>query len=130
MKVTRVIYDRRKSNRSDLLVTCSVVLDDCLKLNDIKLCKDVKNDSCYLVLPSRVSVCREVSKLNSDKNIVLPEDCIQNKSDNKDEYFHPVDVRFYCLLLNTILEGYERFKGTGDAIYRPLNYTRFRRNNG
>ena len=114
MNVTRVVYYESDKLNTGQLVSCSVVLDDCLRLNDIKLFKD-NTRGYFLVLPNKSDIYKEVSHCNKGK-IVMP-----NGSDTRHygELFHPVDSLFYSKLLGIVQSGYKYYKETGRKSYRP-----------
>lgn len=106
-KVTRVkFYEVENGSHSKFLGRCSVVLDDVIKLNDIKIFKGEKGN--YLVMPKR---CLEVEELSPEEG--------QNGSYYKDEVFHPVDSLFFKEMSSVVLEGFEKCINTGNTSYHP-----------
>ncbi len=118
MKVSRVIFQDVEKHKGSFLATCSVVLDEQLKLNEIRLYKGRDNKN-YLVLPSKQDICREILDLNKDIDIRTPVNCTDLKNVKYNEYFHPVDSFLYRELLDAIVKGYKNFIDTGKISYRP-----------
>lgn len=112
MKITKIIY--KDSAISKSLALCSVVLDDCLKLENISLYHS-KEKGYYLVMPSKQDVYQNVEKCNKGKELKLP------KGENKkyEEFFHPLSADFYKELLSSVEIGYERYKKEGKICYKP-----------
>lgn len=119
MKVSRVIFHPEGCCRGSLLATCSVILDECLRLNNIRLYSNKSSGEKYLVLPSKQDVYRNIKELNPNKNITFPENSVSCKNKKYEEYFNPVEISMYRELLNTIVEGYKNFTDTGKTSYRP-----------
>lgn len=117
MNITRVVYGNCSNKKGSYLVCCSVVLDDCLRLNDIRLFKDDIR-GYFLVLPNKSDIYKEVIAYNKkcDRRIEVPE-CGTQKHFR--ELYHPVDSDFYNRLLNTIVDGYNSMIKTGRVSYRP-----------
>lgn len=119
MKITRVEYRLNAKNETGvgLLSLCNVVLDNCLLLAEIKLCRD-DNGKYYLLMPSKQDAYADLATLNkkSGKDIILPER--RYKANSKklkwDEYFHPITHDFYAYLSTVIVEGYENKVETGE----------------
>ncbi len=109
MKVTRVVcYYRNKSNEKALAV-CSVILDDCLRLNDVSLLRG--EDGYFLVFPSRQDVYREVESLNKGIKVAFPENhLVSNKTKAKkyEEFYHPLDKGMYQDILKAVVEAYKK----------------------
>ena len=101
MKVTRVHYFvfERETNKVPL-ANCFVVLDDCLKLDGIKLYDGSKGK--YIVYPEK-----ERDKLKGENRV------------RKNEYFHPVEKDFAMYLESVIIEGYKKLIETGNLSYVP-----------
>ena len=102
MKITRVIYYDWFINEK-ILIKCSIIFEDCLKLNDIRL---GKNDKGYfLILPSKQDIYNIVSKLNDGRYVEFPKNEL---SKQYEEFYHPLNRDFYLYMLNTVVEGYDR----------------------
>lgn len=120
MKVSRVIFHENSLKKARPLAICSIILDDCLMISDIRLFHGAKG--YYLVLPSKQDVFSEVQDMNKGNSLNLPEqkfkdaECTQKKYD---EFYHPVEREFYEELLNTVLEGYNEYIKDGRVSYRP-----------
>ena len=101
MKVTRVHYFlfERDTNRAPL-ANCFVVLDNCLKLDGIKLYDGSKGK--YIVYPEK-----EKDKLKGEGR------------DRKNEYFNPLEKEFAMYLENVIIDGYRALMETGNLSYVP-----------
>lgn len=119
MKITRVIFYNEGCNRGRLLATCSVVLDECLKLNNIKMYKNAKTNEEYLILPSKQDIYNRLKKLNPNINIDFGENTSDLENCKYEEYFHPVECYMYRELLDIIRKGYEVYMKTGKNSYRP-----------
>lgn len=121
MKVTRVIINKSVEGHGTFLASCSIVLDGCLRLNDIRLFKN-PTKGYYLILPSKQDVYKEVQSLNEGVDIQIPckdlEEC-ESKKKLYDEYFHPVESSFYKEILGVIKDGFKKFEKTGCIEYRP-----------
>lgn len=104
MEITRVKYTFiERVSPTQPLAKCSVVLDDCLMLNGIKIFDGAKGK--YLVLPER----KENSKKGKDST-----------EDRKgDEIYHPVDKAFFDAFSKVVVEGYELCQSKGGSSYRP-----------
>lgn len=110
MEITRVVFEKHGSCKS--LATCSVVLDDCLQLNNIRLYKNNKNKEYYLVLPSKQDVYQEVKNKNKGINLEV------KKETGYEEFYHPVNPSFYKKLLVTVSECYSEFKTNKKFVFR------------
>lgn len=119
MKISRVIFYEERCNRGSLLATCSVVLDECIKLNDIRLYRNKNTGKEYLVLPSKQDIYKRVEEANKGVNIDFPEDHSVSGKKKYDEFFHPVECYMYVELLECIKKGYDYFMKTGKVSYRP-----------
>lgn len=119
MRISRVIFYEEKCNRGSLLATCSIVLDECIKLNNIRLYKNWKKDQEYLVLPSKQDIYRRIEESNPGKDIVFPEESPKSSKKKYDEFFHPVECSMYVEMLECVKKGYEYFMETGKVSYRP-----------
>lgn len=118
MKVTRVIVHENKARRGKPLLLCSVVLDDCLMISDIRLFSGEKG--YYLCLPSKQDVFREVQDLNGAVELELPSSrCEEDGNKKYEEFYHPVDSEFYRELLGVVVGAYDLWKDTGRVSLRP-----------
>ena len=102
MKITKVkFYDVCNVEDSKFLAKCTVLLDNCLALNDIKVLNGNKGN--YIIMPSK-GVCGESSVLENFRG---------------EDLFHPVSRHFFSYMSDTILSGYHNLKCTGDKVYYP-----------
>ena len=123
MKVSRIVYAEKDGNHC--CACCSVVLDDCLKLTGIMLCK--KSEGYYLILPSKQDIYKTIKELNDSVSIKYPVNLRENRdSDSKkyEDFYYPVTKDFYNYLLEVIIDGYNNClnKETGKLerfYYRP-----------
>lgn len=116
MNISKVYF--RSDVNSKALAVCDVVLDDCLKLTGIRLY--VKNDSYFLVFPSKQDLYREVELLNEGSSLVLPQSRKVGTSKNQyEELFYPVDSAFYRYMLGVILDGYSVLRSDSKRVYVP-----------
>jgi len=106
MKITRVVIEKHKDTDKSLAI-CSVVLDDCLKLSEIKLFRN--SDGFYLCLPSKQDIYRELEEINSNVVIKRPERA-EIKGKMYEEFYNPVVSSFYKMLLDSITREYVRVK--------------------
>lgn len=118
MKVSRVILQDVDKHKGSFLATCSIVLDEQLKLNEIRLYKNREGKE-YLVLPSKQDICKEILDMNKGNDIRTPVNCTDLKNCDYNEYFHPVDSFLYRELLEAVVSGYKSFLETGKSSYRP-----------
>lgn len=109
VKITRVLFEKEDKNDKSLAV-CSIIFDDSLKLNGIKLYKS-EEKGYYLVLPSKQDDYREVQELNPDVKLNVP----VNKDPKKqyEEFFFPLDSLLYKSMLRTVTYCFEKFKEEG-----------------
>ena len=112
MKITKILY--KASVTSKALVLCSVVLDDCLKLENISLYHN-NEKGYYLVMPSKQDVYQSVEKCNKGKDLVFP----KKEGKKYEEFFFPLSANFYKDLLLSVEKGYERYKKDGKKCYIP-----------
>lgn len=112
MKITRVIFEKEDKKDKSLAV-CSIVIEDSLKLNKIRLFK--RDGEFYLVLPSKQDVYTEVKDLNSN-NIKLPK--CENKEKPYEEFFFPLESKLYKVMLTTIVSCFSKFKEEGIQSFR------------
>lgn len=107
MKITKVKYffiDKVKDNQP--IAKCSVVFEDCLKVNDIKIFDGKKGK--YIVFPVRADLIRFKE---SEKDI---------SSQKNTECCHPVQREFYKYISDTLLNGLVEAE-KGNLIYIPKN---------
>ena len=116
MNITKIYFRSDVSLKA--LAVCDVVLDNCLKLTGIRLYN--KNNSYFLVFPSKQDLYREVESLNDGVSLVLPP---SRKSENSkkqyEELFYPVDSKFYKDLLNEVVIGYSLLRSGNEHVYIP-----------
>lgn len=117
MKVTKIVFNDYKKDFTKPKAVCSIILDDCLKLNGVRLYSN--EEGYYLVLPSCEDIYQKVEKLNPDLEITFPECVYVEKSRKKDyeEFYHPVSSSFYKVLLNSVVTAYEAMKKSGNHAY-------------
>lgn len=110
MKITRVKYDvKGDKEKVGLVALCSIVLDNCLKMQSIKLCRK-EDGEYYLIFPSKQDAFLELVRHNErqGKEIAIPERKSSNsKKTVYEEYFHPVTGEFYVEIKDTLVKGYE-----------------------
>lgn len=111
MNITKIVFiDVNSDCKRQYLATCSIVVEDCLKLTGIRLFRKAdSDDEYYLVFPSKQDIYKEVSKLNEDKDVVFPENtCKNGKGEKKayEEFFFPLNKKFYSYILKSIVDGY------------------------
>lgn len=124
MNITKIEYKEPRGYSKPMpLAVCTVVLDDCLMLTNIKLCRG-KEQGYYLVLPSKQDVLNEVQAMNSHRNVdlVLPGSTEYDHQGNAkwDEYFHPVKSDFYKELRDVMVKGYLTCKKSMSNCYKPV----------
>lgn len=110
MKVTKVIVHKMLEGSSSQAI-CSAVLDDCLKLSDILLCKN--DEGFFLILPSKQDVYKEVNALNDGASIKYPANH-REKCKRFEEFYHPVSRDFYIYLRDSIVDAYLKCKDNED----------------
>ena len=116
MKVTKVMFSDEK-RKGRFLASCSVILDDCLRLNNIRLING--DGGRYLILPSKQDVYKSILEENKGCEIKLPTIPINNGLNEKgmyEEFFHPVKSDFYSSLLYAIEEAYESCCNEGKYV--------------
>lgn len=118
MKVSRVIFQENNKCKGSFLAVCSIVLDEQLRLNDIRVYMG-KDGKEYLVMPSKQDICKDIIKMNKLEEIKTPVNCTGSENCKYDEYFHPVDSDLYREMLEVVVNGYKRFRETGKQSYRP-----------
>lgn len=122
MNITRIVFiDVNSDSTRQYLATCSIVVEDCLKLTGIRLFRKTESESdYYLVFPSKQDVYKEVFKVNKDIEVNFPENtCKNGKGEKKayEEFFFPLNKGFYSYILEAIVEGYKACKDGGDGQY-------------
>lgn len=102
MLITKVkFYDVCDVEGSKFLAKCTVILDDCMALNDIKVLNG--NKGVYVAMPNK-GVCVENSVLENFK---------------REDLFHPVSRGFFFYMSDTILKGYDILVKDGEKTYYP-----------
>lgn len=95
MFITKVkFYDVSKVKDGNYLSRCSVVLDDSLILNDIKIMQGKKG--IYVVMPRR-----------SVKNT----DCRCGENLKGEDVFYPVSKSYFSYMSDVIIKEYYKFLG-------------------
>lgn len=121
MKVTRVIVHKNVAKLGRPLCVCSVVFDDCLMLNHIRLFQG--ESGYYLCFPSKQDVFKEIQDLNTNTDIVYKDlSLVESASENHkkyDEFYHPLERNFYYDLLSIVVNAYSVWKLTGKDSIRP-----------
>lgn len=97
MEVTKVKYfPIERTSETHPLVACSVTFDDVFMVHDVKVFS-----GGIVVMPQR-SRSRSSEGGRSGKDLC-----------------HPVDRDFFFKLKNTVIEGYNIYKDTGEACFFP-----------
>lgn len=106
MDVTRVVFYSMGSAKRPL-ASCSVVLDDELRLNDVQLFRG--ENGYFLTFPSKQDVYQDVSAINADLNIEFPRNLLSSKGGKKryEEFYHPLSCELYKKVLSAVVAGYE-----------------------
>ena len=108
MQVTKIHYQLlERKNNSYPLAKCSVILDDCLKLDEIRIYDGAKGK--YVTFPGKFRFQKD-----DDGNRRLVVD-----KGRKNEYYHPVDKGFAKYLKDIITEGYTQLFENGVFVYEP-----------
>lgn len=95
MKITNVkFYDINKNEDSKFLAKCSVVLDNCIMLHDIKVLNGKKG--LYVVMPRKQNIQENIG--NSKNNV-------------SEDIFHPVSKVYFLYMSSVILSAYKDFIG-------------------
>lgn len=103
MEITKVkFYDMGTHNNPKFLACCSVVLDNCLMLNDIKVLSG--NKGRYIIMPEK-SKCNRKDKADSNNS--------------SEDVFHPVKQSYFAYMTEVILKGYEVCSENGSFVYFP-----------
>lgn len=102
MKITKIRFYDIGELDSRFLAKCSIVLDDCIMVHDIKLLNG--KGGKYIVMPERSQ--------NNTKSII--------KNNEEDDVFHPVRKSFFNYMKKVIFEGYDEYKAKGEKVYIPL----------
>lgn len=117
MKVTKIVFNDYKKDSTKPKAVCSVILDDCLKLNGVRLYHGDKG--YYLVFPSCEDIYQKVEGLNPKLEIVFPK-CVyveESKKKSYEEFYHPLSSSFYRSILSYVVEAYDNLKETGNHAY-------------
>lgn len=106
MKITRIKYhliDRENSTYP--LARVSIVLDNVLKLDGIKICDGYKGK--FLKYPEKTGISRrdEYKRMIPGKHL--------------NEWFHPIEKEFSDYLERVIIEGYKKAVECGSFTYDP-----------
>lgn len=120
MKVTRVIVHGSSVKQGRPLCVCSVVFDDCLMINHIRLFQG--DNGYYLCFPSKQDIYKEVQDLNKDNPVVCPSQTYDENDEGckkYDEFYHPLDRMFYYDLRSIIVSAYIMWKETGRSSIKP-----------
>lgn len=116
MEITRVALKPTKQG-DKILARCAVVVDDMLKLDGIEL-RESDETGKYLTLPSKQQLYKEITALNGDKDITFPKNRKSMANPNRkyfEEFYYPVDSRFYHMLLEAVVEAYEN-RSSDDTV--------------
>ena len=114
MRVTRVVFNKESDSKA--LAVCCVIIDDCLKLTNIKLFHN-RESGFYLVLPSKQDVYQDIDTLNPTLSVQYPQfRGIEGKP--YEEYFYPLSAKFYKDMLNSVVAGYKVYKAKGKLSFR------------
>lgn len=101
MKITKVkFYDTGIHKNSKFLACCSVVLDNTLMLNGIRVLDGEKGR--YIIMPSK-------DKYKSNTSMKT----------RSEDVFHPVEHSFSLYMSEVVLKGYEEFEKTKNFVYLP-----------
>lgn len=108
MDITRI---KSYKGRNGALLTCTVVLDNCIMLNNVNLYKGEKG--YFLVFPSKQDVYKSISELNKDISIKYPTNSKDSEGTEKryEEFYHPVTAVFYEELLKRVVSVFESKSG-------------------
>jgi len=114
MNITKIIFEEF-SRKEKSLAVCSIIFEDSLKLNKIKLYKN-NEKGFYLVLPSKQDIYQEIEGLNEGKNLILP---TKKSTDRQyEEFFFPIESELYKKMLSTVLECFPIFREKGVLVFR------------
>lgn len=103
MKITRVkYYDLKENNCQNYLGKCSIVIEDCLILHDIRILDGKKGR--YVIMPEK-SKAGLVTSGNINKE--------------GEDVFHPVSHSFFDYMKKVILTGYKEYETKGESSYSP-----------
>ena len=101
MKITKVkFYDTGEHKNPKFLACCSVVLDNSLMLNGIRVMLGKKGR--YVIMPTKERV----------------KDGSVERKDGED-VFHPVKQSYFAYMSEVILKGYEVYEKEGNLVYFP-----------
>lgn len=114
MKATQVNFKGTKQTKA--LAVVSIVLDNCLKLDHIRLYRKPEG-KYYLVFPSVQDVSQQLQKNNPNVVIKCPK---REKCEKKwDEFYFPMKSEFYEYLLEVVLDGYKVYRKEGKRSFYP-----------
>lgn len=103
MKITKVkFYDSGMKENSNYLSKCSVVLDDCFVLNDIKLLNGKKG--MYIIMPKKAQFDNKSMRSLNNKG---------------EDVFHPVEKSYFSYMSEVILMAYNEFIENGCNVFHP-----------
>lgn len=107
MEVTRVVFYRKDRNKK-ALASCSVILDDELRLNDFLLFKG--ESGYFLVLPSRQDIYQDIRRMNNGVELAFPKNALESTNGKKryEEFFHPLKGSLYKKILTAVVEEFEK----------------------
>lgn len=117
MKITKIVY-KESNNKDKALAECDIVLDDVLKVTNVRLYH--KKGGFYLVFPSKQDMAKEVLDENKGKDLVIPACLSPDRRKDWEEFYYPIDARFYESVRDTIVEGYEVVKSQPSKTYIPV----------
>ena len=101
MKITKVkYYDTKEHRNPKFLACCSVVIDNVLMLNGIRILSGEKGR--YIIMPIRKQI-KESATMKK----------------NSEDVFHPVKQEYFAYMSEVILKGYEIYEGKGSTVYLP-----------
>lgn len=120
MKITKIVFEDYKKDITKPKAICSVVLDDSLKLNGVRLYRN--EGGYYLVFPSCEDIYQKVESINPNVEISFPE-CIYGKEKKKDyeEFYHPLCKSLYETILHEVVKAYDILRKTGNHAYIITN---------
>lgn len=117
MKVTKIVFNDYRKDSTKPKALCSVTLDDCLRLNGVRLYHG--EEGYYLVFPSCEDIYQKVQGLNPGLQISFPTCVYVQEAKKKDyeEFYHPLTSSFYNTLLEQVVKAYDNMKRTGNHAY-------------
>ena len=103
MEITKVrYYDISEDKDKPFICRCSVVLEDCVIIHDIRILRG--NKGRYLVMPEKSGVT------NNDN---------PSKNGEKEDVFHPVRKSYLLYMKEVILGGLSEYENGGNIVYYP-----------